>query len=137
MNNNHHKLRGDWAEAQFLARATQHGFAVAKPWSDQSRYDFIVDCPGHISRVQVKSTIFKPADGAYRCMVKTPNRLQQYTPDQIDAFALYVVPADLFYIIPVGELAHAHHAVALRPHNLRSKYHRFEEAWHLLRAPAN
>jgi len=44
------KLRGELAEMMFMVKATQKGFATAKPYGDSRRYDFIV-------AVQVKSSI--------------------------------------------------------------------------------
>jgi len=50
------KQRGEASEAAFLAQATALGFAVAKPWGDSRRYDFVVDSGYGLWRVQVKST---------------------------------------------------------------------------------
>jgi hypothetical protein len=36
------KRRGGMAEAKFLAKASELGFGVAKPWGDSDAYDFIV-----------------------------------------------------------------------------------------------
>jgi len=38
-----------------MAKASNLGFAVAKPWG-RERYDFILDSGHHFWRVQVKST---------------------------------------------------------------------------------
>src|SRR5207253_4453624 len=48
------KRRGEMAEAKFLAKASELGFGVAKPWGDSS-YDFIVQTSGRLWKVQVKS----------------------------------------------------------------------------------
>jgi len=45
---------GDVAEATFLCRATEEGFRVARPFSDDSRYDAIVDNGRKRWLVQVK-----------------------------------------------------------------------------------
>jgi hypothetical protein len=37
------KQRGELAEMMFMVKATQKGFATAKPYGDSRRYDFIVD----------------------------------------------------------------------------------------------
>ena len=49
------KRRGEVAEAAFLHKASALGFSVAKPWGDSDRYDFILDCAGRLSRVQIKT----------------------------------------------------------------------------------
>lgn len=53
------KTRGEWAEMVFMARATELGLAVSKPWGDVRSYDVVVGRPGHFVAVQVKSTIFE------------------------------------------------------------------------------
>jgi hypothetical protein len=50
------KQRGEWAELRFMARASEHGLSISKPWGDSCRYDFIVEHAGKFLRVQVKST---------------------------------------------------------------------------------
>jgi hypothetical protein len=54
------KLQGELIELAFLHKAVSLGFAVAKPYGDSERYDFIVDYRDNIDRkllrVQVKST---------------------------------------------------------------------------------
>jgi hypothetical protein len=49
------KMRGEWAELRFMARAAEHGLRVTKPWGDSAKYDFAVERQGRFLRVQVKS----------------------------------------------------------------------------------
>ncbi len=55
----HPKLRGEWAEIRFLARASELGLRVSKPYGDCLPYDFIVEHGGRMFRVQVKSTSYQ------------------------------------------------------------------------------
>jgi hypothetical protein len=48
------KQRGEWAELRFMARASEHGLSISKPWGDSCRYDFIVEHAGKFLRVQVQ-----------------------------------------------------------------------------------
>jgi hypothetical protein len=125
------KQRGEWAEACFLARAAEQGFRVSKPWGDSARYDFALECDGRFLRVQVKSTTARFC-GGYVCMLKS-SRCQHYTTDQVDFFAIYVIPEDVWYILPaaVGTRLKGH--FMLNPHNPRQKYRVYKEAWHLFR----
>jgi hypothetical protein len=63
------KLQGELIELAFLHKAVSLGFAVAKPYGDSERYDFIVDYRDSIDRkllrVQVKSTALLH-QGCYR-----------------------------------------------------------------------
>ncbi len=130
----HPKRRGEWVELQFMARAAAHGLTISKPWGDSARYDFIVEHRGRFSRVQVKSTTCC-IDGGYFChTVSRPPRCASrvYRPTEVDFFALFVIPEDVWYIIPVRGLRGASSAY-LKPHDRRNKYFRYLEAWHLLR----
>src|ERR1700734_3923849 len=91
------KRRGEWAELVFAMRAVQLGLWLAKPWGESSGYDFIVDQGSRIVRVQVKSTIF-PEGAGYSCTLKNSNGL--YKKNTFDFVAAYVIPLDVWYIIP-------------------------------------
>jgi hypothetical protein len=124
----HPKRRGEWAELRFQLRATELGLILAKPCGDCAPYDFAVDHHGHFLRVQVKCTVYHRGN-SYKCHLDhngTP-----YTPDQIDFFAAYVIPADTFYILPLPA-THNQPDILLTPHSPNSKYSLYKEAWHLL-----
>jgi hypothetical protein len=124
----HHKLRGEWAELRFMARATEHGLSIAKPWGEMSRYDFAIEHNGHFVRVQVKCTINRRRN-SYTCNVSS-NGIP-YAPNQLDFIAAYAIEADAWYIIPAAATGNQRH-ILLSPHLTNSKYHKYKEAWHLL-----
>jgi hypothetical protein len=95
-----------------------------------ARYDFVIEHQGHFHRIQVKSTKFLRR-GAYTCCVFT--RSGPYGPNQIDFVAAYVIPKDDWYIIPAHVFQGQYH-IHLSPHLKTSKFERYREAWHLLRA---
>jgi hypothetical protein len=132
MNIRHAKQRGEWAELRFMTRATELGFIVAKPWGDSAPFDLALAYRGHFVRVQVKCTLFK-RDNSYQCSL-TANHIL-YTPAQIDFFAAYVIPADVFYILPLAA-THNQPDIILSPHRKKSKYAQYKEAWHLLMSEA-
>src|ERR1017187_7568281 len=111
----HSKLRGELAELRFMTSAAEHGLRVIKPWGDSSRYDFVVEQTGRFLRVQVKSTSIQP-----------------YTSAEIDFLAVYIVPADTWYVIPIKVISRAKTGISLCPHNSLSKHAVYQEAWHLL-----
>jgi len=126
----HPKLRGEWAELRFMARAAEHGLCIAKPWGDMARYDFAVEHNGRFLRIQVKCTKYKRGR-SYKCHV-THNGIP-YAQDQVDFIAAYVIEADVWYIIPTAALEGRIH-VMLSPHRQNSKFAQYEEAWHQLRS---
>jgi hypothetical protein len=98
------KQRGEWVELQFMAQAAKRCLAVSKPWGDMQAYDVGIEHGQNFLRVQVKSTTSRSGAG-YRCMFK-PNYLKKcdYSLDQIDVFAAYVIPEDAWYLIPAALL---------------------------------
>ena len=98
------KERGEWVELQFMAAAAKRRFAVSKPWGETQAYDVGIEHQGNYLRVQVKSTTARSGAG-YRCEFH-PNhqKKRDYSIDQLDLFAAYVIPEDAWYLIPAGLL---------------------------------
>jgi len=122
------KQRGEWVELLFMTVAAGLGFTVAKPFGDSARYDVIVENLGRFLRMQVKSTE-QWTGSSYVCQLHMCGRL--YTAEDIDYFAIYVLPLDLWYIFPARTLAGLS-AVVLSPHSKGHKYERYMENWWLL-----
>jgi PD-(D/E)XK nuclease superfamily protein len=146
----HYKQRGEWAELLFMARAAEHGLSILRPWGDSSPYDVALICPEEarsekvrpekacpertlsrpsILRVQIKSTQCRHGVGAYKCHIDSNG--VPYRPGLLDFIAAYVIPEQVWYIIPFAA-THGQNEVLLAPHRPRSKYARYKEAWHLL-----
>lgn len=123
------KKRGEWAELVFAMRAIEHGLHLGRPWGESSGYDFTVDQGTRIVRVQVKSTIFHEGEG-YSCTLK--NSRGPYKKNSFDFVAAYVIPEDIWYIIPEKKIR-GMWSIGLHPELEVSKYGEYEEAWHLLR----
>jgi len=120
---------GDAVEAAFLAKASSLYFAVAKPWGDDNRYDFLVDSGNAIWRIQVKcATSF---DGS-RYSVHAGGVSELYTANEIDFIAAYIVADNIWYVIPI-EAVVPHTGFHLNPHSRRhARYEIYREAWCLL-----
>src|SRR5438132_5802100 len=147
----HPKRRGEWVELQFMARAAAHGLTVSKPWGDSARYDFIVEQRAVFRRVQVKSTLQTAKHkngprGAYLCntISRGPGgKVRTYSPADVDFFALFAIPLDLWYIVPVSALRlpgrgacreRSRTALLLDTTRPGNRYFKYLEAWHLLRS---
>ena len=131
MNLRHPKKRGEWAEMRFMVRAAEHGVTVTKPWGDSSCYDFASEYDGNFYRVQVKCTSTKH-DNSYLCNVRAGGGVS-YIENQIDFLAAYIIPLDLWYIVPAAVAVNHRSGIVLSPHLPTSKHARYREAWHLLR----
>jgi hypothetical protein len=128
------KRRGEAAEAAFLARATQLGFRVLLPWGESNPYDAAVDYGRGLLRVQVKSA------GSFNAgyVIKTTRANGRvYTLDDIDFVVGYVVPEDIWYVIPVEAVGNRA-TIKFHPHSRRlvkPMFERYRDAWCLLDCP--
>jgi hypothetical protein len=126
------KRRGEVAEAVFLARACSLGFRLAKPWGDSERYDFILSFGHGFHRVQVKSTE-RYAESRYR--VKGAGWKDTYTPEEIDFLVAYIVPEDLWYVVPIAAFA-TRKSLRFYPRGKgKGLLEKYREAWCLMAAP--
>jgi hypothetical protein len=95
-----YKQRGEWVELKFMTEAAQRRFGVSKPWGDTRAYDVGVEHGQNFLRVQVKSTSYR-VDAGYRCKF-VPEHIsdRDYSLHQLDLFAAYVIPEEVWYLIP-------------------------------------
>ncbi|MGC2476653.1 MAG: group I intron-associated PD-(D/E)XK endonuclease [Candidatus Sulfotelmatobacter sp.] len=125
------KKRGEWAESVFLARASEEGLAASKPWGDSRSFDCVVGRPGKFVAVQVKCTIAKLESGdGYIC--STCSSHKPYRKGSFDYLAAYVIPEDVWYIIP-AHLIFGLKSISLCTVTGEAKYEEYREAWSLLR----
>ena len=102
------KQQGDNAEIRYMLLAHSLGHVISKPISDNSQYDLIVDTGKELERIQVKSTSRKDTSSrmdCYKCLVnRNKNNDKCYTKNTIDYIAVYVIPEDTWYKIPIEEI---------------------------------
>jgi hypothetical protein len=126
------KRRGEWAELRFMADAAQHGLVVSKPWGDSERYDVGVEHNGQYRRVQVKSVMCHKG-ASYRCKIGGRGTFRAYKNDELDFFAIFIVPEELWYIVPVrAALGPGNQTICLTPSRKRNRYEVYRDAWNLL-----
>jgi len=129
------KERGEYVELRFMVQAMLHGFQVSRPWGDSSSYDIGLESGSRFLRVQVKSTSYRIGTG-YLCQFA--RRKTKYSVDQVEFFAAYVIPEDVWYLIPSPILlgrSGQQHAMLCPMQPCRRPYYKFEcyrEAWKLL-----
>jgi hypothetical protein len=133
------KERGEWVELLFMAWALRKGLRVSKPWGDSSPYDVGVEHGRQLVRVQVKSTSYRLANG-YLCGFRPNQKGKRYTTRKVDFFAAYIVPEEVWYVIPAAVVLKTKSLCLMlcpvRKQQMRSDsycYERYREAWKLLR----
>ena len=129
--------QGDLGEVAFLHKATALGFMVAHPYGVGYPFDFIVQGGQDLLRVQVKATT-NLRGGLYAvCINHHPGRQPcAYRAGEIDFVAVYIIPEDTWYILPVREVE-SRLMLLFRPKGYPrpDPYAHYREAWHLLREP--
>ncbi len=129
------KQLGEIAEAEFVAKAVEKGFVVAKPWGDSEPFDFIVNVRREFNfwRVQVKSAHVRGRDGTYSFGAHDGSR-KPYTAEEFVALVAYARPEGAWYVLPVRAVEGLK-ALKLSPATKvsRSKYEKWREGWELLR----
>jgi hypothetical protein len=126
------KRRGEVSELAFFHKAASLGFGVAKPWGDSERYDFILDSGQRLWRVQVKSGCHH-RNRCYDLHGRCGNQERaQYTSEDIDIFVGYLVPIDVWYVIPVDKIKKKN--LLFYPYGGArcGHYERYREAWSLM-----
>jgi hypothetical protein len=125
------KRRGEWAELEFIAAAAKRSLQVSKPLGDSASYDAVIETHGHFVRVQVKSTTCLRREG-YKCNIR-PSTGQPYKRRDFDFLAAYVIPEDLWYIIPARLVLDGKKiAIILNTTFPASIWAPYREAWDLL-----
>lgn len=130
----HAKRRGETIELAFMLKAASLGFGVAKPWGESDRYDVILDSGHRLWRVQVRST---ETQVRHRFRVGTTvTGGAVLSPADIDVLVAYIIPLDIWYIVPVGHLG-TRVDIRLYPHGSVEFGHfePFREAWHFFDSP--
>ena len=131
------KTQGELTELRFYLIAYSRGWIISKPFGDNAKYDFVVDVGGKLSRIQVKSTSIMDhtnRQDRYAVLAASGNKVKKvYTKNEIDFLAMYIIPEDVWYIIPVEKLD-GRMKLHFRPFDSASKgkHESFKMAWDLL-----
>jgi hypothetical protein len=137
------KQRGEWVELQFMAQAASHGLSVLKPHGDSLQYDVVIDSAGHFLRVQVKGFSAHHGRGGYLVRLRRGGGgAQRYRSEDLDFFAVYILPANAWYLIPSARVLLPTPKMWLRfypdgpprrgRHTSAHDYEPYREAWGLL-----
>lgn len=135
------KRMGELSQAAFLLKAQRMEFAVAVPWGDSEKYDFIVSWGprGRLLRVQVKATA-RLHHQSYEIQPIYATRLdgkKVYTPEEIDVLAAHVQPRDVWYLLPIEALKGAKSLSFYPDTETRNPlWEKYREAWNWLKLPA-
>jgi PD-(D/E)XK endonuclease len=120
----------------FMVKATQKGFATAKPYGDSRPYDFILDVGSRLWRVQVKSTSAQQYGSYMVNLQRNANgKVVFYSASEIDFVVAYVMPCDAWFVIPVEAIYGRQTAKLCLKGNVGSGgLGKYFDAWGLMRS---
>ena len=118
---------------RFRIQGYQSWFRRGHARGDNERYDFILNYRTLRWRVQVKSTERFERTG-YR--VKGGGSTADYRLDEIDFLAAYVVPEEVWYVVPVSAVVR-HKSLRFFPYSgSKGRLEKYRDAWRLFKLPA-
>jgi hypothetical protein len=117
-----------------MAKAGKFGRRISKPWGESARYDMVVETCGRFLRVQIKSTMYLRSEGGYLCGVRPCKTSKPYCRGEFDFMAAYIMPEDVWYIIPARVVVYGKRTgILLYTCNPTGKYEAYREAGDRLR----
>ena len=129
--------QGEWTEQLLVLKTIEIGLNPSWPIRRNLGYDLSVENPerGSTKRLQVKSVDADSINGAYvACCRRWKRRSNRpYTAREVDLFAFYIIPEDVWYIVPTKAIGRRW-VVRLRPGGggYKREFEKYREAWHLL-----
>ena len=120
------KDTGVIGELAFSAEAMRRGYKLAQPLGDNEQFDLMLTAGGdRVYRVQVKSSA-NPDKEVYTYLIRRGKNKTAY--EEVDVFALYMIPERIFFIIPRVEVGDRR-TVKLRPLPRQSQWAIYRENW--------
>ena len=119
------KKRGEWVELKFMAEAAERNLPASKPLGDSEHFDVVVGRTGKFVGVQIKSVTHRSANGeGYLAPVR--NSKGPYPAGAFDFIAVYVVPENVWYILPAKEILGMRSVSLCTP---ACRWEKYREAW--------
>jgi hypothetical protein len=122
---------GGTYEAEFEAEALRRGFIPHRPTLPVA-WDFLVDCPKGVLKVQVKGTSVVSSEGgdnSFKIMTSQGTNKKKVIGDEVDVIACWCDPVRVWYVIPTSaKPTKCVRLFAATPRS-SSKYEKFRENW--------
>jgi len=124
----HSIVLGALYESEFEAEALRRGFVPHRP-AYPAPWDFLVECPKGILKVQVKGTSASDQDNSFKIMTSAGSKKKRAIGDEVDVIACWADPVRVWYLIPTSSKPSV--TIRLFAANPRSssKYEKYRENW--------
>ncbi len=98
-------FNGTIFESEFVVEALRRGFIPHPPIATMP-WDFVVECPAGLLKVQVKGTsLTADKDGSYKVMAcrRKGDRIKSLLGDEVDVIVCWLDQERVWYIVPSSE----------------------------------
>lgn len=97
-------------------------------------YDCILDNGSQLLKVQIKSSRYKAKDGRYRVGLKRGKggNYKTYESNQVDIFAVYLVPEDMWYFLPQDHVSDILN-ISINVDSKEGYYQAFKDNWDIFK----
>ena len=125
--------QGKIAENIFANECIKRNYEILNPVIDRHGYDFVIRSDKYL-RIQVKSTSKpdkrNPNKLTYKIQCRKGATSRAYEPDDFDYLAAYIIPLDMWYILPMSCLNKT--TIRINPDSDKCKFKQYKEAWDLI-----
>lgn len=111
---------------------------MSRPYTSDASYDFITDYNGKLMRVQIKSSKTahqsrgKLYDNSYKIVCSHGAKSKNmYSKSHCDAIACYIMPLDVFFIIPIKDVKSK--TLNFYPERKDHRFSKYFEFWECLK----
>jgi len=117
----------DLSKAFVVARLLKEGYMVLEPFSENSKYDLVIDLEGKFVRIQVKTIYYKNDLCVYEMICYSTTRKNKkyiktkYTPHEVDFIIGYNSDKDEVYTFPIRDIA-GRHQIVFRENRKANQY---------------
>lgn len=127
--------QGILAESIFITECIKRDIEIYRPVVDKHGCDFIIFSNNQFIKVQVKSCSYAdmryPKKPTYKINVrKGKNARDSYSKGDFDILACYIIPLDLWYLIPFKDITAT--TIRLNPNNKSGKYWLYKDNFNLI-----
>jgi hypothetical protein len=126
--------QGIFAEFAFATKCLKHNIEIAKPLIDVHGYDYLINVNDNWLKIQVKSTS-KPdtrynKETSFKIQCRKGATSTAYNENDFHFCAAYIIPFDLFYIIPISELNKT--TIRINTESEKCKFNKYKDNFRLL-----
>lgn len=131
-------LQGSYAQAAFVKECLERKLEISEPIVDIYGYDYLINISKNTHlKIQCKSVSIPDKrnknNKTYKINVRHGAQGKAYK-DQFHFMVAFIIPLNLWYIIPIEELNKT--TIRVNPFSTNCKYKKYLNSWFLIKGPS-